>query len=187
MVTREAFQEAFDRLFVDGAIPAHIARRGYALATEDDMGKVLRIHLLIERALKNGIAQSVPWPDHLPRLRSFGDRVGLALALGLDPDLKGPLTAINSLRNDFAHEENKERVTDEDVRRLRSAMIPNHARIAEEMHELSAKMARDFGLEIEHMRPISELTPGNRWAFYALAVLSGLEFREWGLALPGKA
>ncbi len=165
-------------MFVDGKLAPHVARRGYALTTEDDLGKVLRVHLLIERALDITIKQSVPNPKFLPRLRSFSDRVKLALALGLDPQMQGALTSINSLRNDFAHEGVKEEVTEQDFAHLLSTIPLSWRETVELMHQVMVEAAVGLELDGEQFKPLSEMRPGTRWATYALAILSGIEFAE---------
>ncbi len=81
---------------------------GRALANEDDLGIIIRAQILVEIDLKAFIEAKVPAPNELKFDRSGADRIlQLALAVGLENEFKGPLRALNRLRNDFAHERGK--------------------------------------------------------------------------------
>lgn len=75
------------------------------LEGEDDLGVVLRAHIVIEHELKDFVMASAPKPEHV----KFSDYdydgvVTLACILGLSPELKPALSSIGNLRNKFAHE-----------------------------------------------------------------------------------
>lgn len=75
-----------------------------AIEAEDDLGLVIRGQIHIENELHEFIMAVAPRPDHV----KFGDmeysaKIRLALVLGLSTDLSRALSAIGSLRNDFAH------------------------------------------------------------------------------------
>lgn len=73
------------------------------LTNTDDMGKVIRAHIRIERIIYAIVKQLVPFPDKLPDL-NFNAIVSLALALGVVEKYGPPLRALGKLRNDFAHD-----------------------------------------------------------------------------------
>lgn len=73
------------------------------LSNTDDLGKVVRAHIRIERIIYAIVRELVPFPERLPNL-NFHATVALALALGVTPDFGPPLRALGNLRNDFAHE-----------------------------------------------------------------------------------
>jgi hypothetical protein len=72
------------------------------LFAEDELGAVIRAHILIE-AQVNGIIESlVIDPKSLPRLR-FEQSVSLLIALGASEELSAPLLEMGRIRNTFAH------------------------------------------------------------------------------------
>lgn len=74
------------------------------LLNEDDLGKVVRIHIHIEALINTYISKAVRAPEHLNKLNlDYSGRVNLALCLGFSVDLQKPLNAIGKMRNDFAH------------------------------------------------------------------------------------
>jgi hypothetical protein len=74
------------------------------LAAEDDLGKIVRSHNYIENELQEFIFFAAPNPTHLKfDGMEFAEKVRLALILGLNSDLKPPLSAAGTLRNKFAH------------------------------------------------------------------------------------
>jgi len=77
------------------------------LANEDDLGAVVRGHIRIESLLVRYINAKLKYPKHIESQRfGYYERSSLALALGLRGELKGPLRALGSIRNDFAHSAN---------------------------------------------------------------------------------
>jgi len=74
------------------------------LAHEDEMGRILRAQLHLERLLLDYICKQVERPDYIEKKNfGFAARLNIALALGLDEELGAPLKEINLMRNDFAH------------------------------------------------------------------------------------
>jgi hypothetical protein len=69
---------------------------------KDSLGFVLRLHLQVENALENFIDAVLVNPEELGRL-DYSARVRLALACGLQADLKPSLNALGALRNRFVH------------------------------------------------------------------------------------
>ena len=76
-----------------------------ALDREDDLGMVVRAHIVIESMRLELVSLRLKRPDELGRRVGFEQRVRLALALGdLDPEQAPALRALNTLRNDFTHD-----------------------------------------------------------------------------------
>ncbi|PSV14622.1 hypothetical protein [Photobacterium kishitanii] len=78
------------------------------LKIENPCGKMIAIHCVIEDLISDFISLSLMQPDYLEKLHlSHMDRVNLAMALGLSPDIYKPLKAIATIRNKFAHQLDK--------------------------------------------------------------------------------
>ncbi len=78
------------------------------LLNEDDLGKVVRIHIYIEELLNTYISKAIHSPTYLKKLNlDYSGQVNLALCLGLSDALQKPLNAIGKIRNDFAHKLNQ--------------------------------------------------------------------------------
>jgi len=85
---------------------ADLSEHGFigALFGEDELGVVIRAHINIEARLLELLELRVVDPKHLERMDlDFGQRVNLAVALGLKPEHAPALRALGSLRNAFAH------------------------------------------------------------------------------------
>jgi len=77
------------------------------LQADDDLGAVIRAHLYIEHFTDQILDLVVPKPKLLKPLRlDFDGKVNLIVALGVDPDIKKPLSALGVMRNKFAHRPN---------------------------------------------------------------------------------
>jgi hypothetical protein len=71
---------------------------------EDDLGIVIRAHIHIEAKLLELLELLVTDSKYLERMNlDFGQRVNLAVALGLKSEHAPALTALGTLRNAFAH------------------------------------------------------------------------------------
>lgn len=75
-----------------------------ALFGEDELGVVVRAHIHIEAKLLELLELVVADPEYLERMDlDFGQRVNLAVALGLKSEHAPALSALGTLRNAFAH------------------------------------------------------------------------------------
>lgn len=75
-----------------------------ALSGEDDLGMVVRAHIVIEHELEEFVRLAAPEPSQVKFSEmDFDGKVRLALVLGLNPELKPALNATGSLRNKFSH------------------------------------------------------------------------------------
>jgi len=71
---------------------------------EDELGAVIRAHILIEAQLIRLLELLVPYKSHLRRIHlTYAERLELAQALGLKPQFGPPLKYLGTIRNDFAH------------------------------------------------------------------------------------
>jgi hypothetical protein len=72
------------------------------LFAEDELGAVVRAHIMIEAQVNEIIEGLVFDSRNLPSLR-FEQRARLMVALGASEDLLGPLTELGRIRNAFGH------------------------------------------------------------------------------------
>ena len=72
---------------------------------EDELGSVVRGHIIVEAALNDLLRVLAPFPDHLKGGRTpYARNIDLALILGMPEDLASPLRVLGSIRNGFAHD-----------------------------------------------------------------------------------
>jgi len=76
-----------------------------ALSSEDHLGMVIRGHIHIEHWVDRFLLSAMPRYNKYAKdiNADYETKVLLCCALGLTPELKGPLTSIGALRNRFAH------------------------------------------------------------------------------------
>lgn len=93
---------------------------------DDELGSVLRIHLLCERLLDAWIAAHLDKEDLFQNSASekikfnpsYGIKLGLAKKLGLHTGLCSCLQTINKIRNSFAHRYDCEPLTEKDMQAM---------------------------------------------------------------------
>jgi hypothetical protein len=73
-----------------------------AVVGEDELGAVVRAHIHIEYELEQFLIAALPHPEEIGRLE-YATRVRLALAAGLNRNLKAPLNSLGSMRNKVSH------------------------------------------------------------------------------------
>ncbi len=75
-----------------------------ALDCEDDLGKVVRSHVIIENIIVMFIESRLKNKTYLKKMGlTFEQKTNLALALGLDKNWSQPLSCLGNIRNSFAH------------------------------------------------------------------------------------
>lgn len=75
-----------------------------ALDSEDDLGKVVRSHIIAENILVKFIERRLNSTVYLKKMGlTFEQKTILALALGVDNVWEKPLSCLGSIRNSFAH------------------------------------------------------------------------------------
>lgn len=73
-----------------------------ALFAQDELGAVVRAHILIEGQVNGIVEHLLVDPKSLPRLR-FEQTVRLMVALGASDELSEPLIELGRIRNAFGH------------------------------------------------------------------------------------
>jgi hypothetical protein len=77
------------------------------LLNEDELGAVVRAHILIEQYVDHFLSLVVYNHDYLDKMSiDFSNKVKLAVSLGLDEEIYKPINSITSIRNKFAHRAN---------------------------------------------------------------------------------
>ena len=78
-----------------------------ALEGEDDLGSVIRAHILIESRLIELIGLFLANPHYLDKIKlDYYQKVKLIIALGLNDESEAPLNVLGTIRNNFAHKPN---------------------------------------------------------------------------------
>lgn len=104
--------EIFMNYYTEIDIPDLMER---AMVSEDDIGSVLRIHLLCERMIEAWICAHCSCPtffgagDSKVRIEC-SDKIAMAYNLGMDRRLYSTFKTINSLRNALAHNPNQQSI-----------------------------------------------------------------------------
>ncbi len=98
-----------------------------ALSSEDQLGMVIRGHIHLEHWLDRFLLAAMPRYNKYENdiNADYETKVLLCCALGLTPELKGPLTSIGELRNRFAHRPSY-KLTKSDVNNLYAALSGTH-------------------------------------------------------------
>lgn len=98
-----AFPELSD--LPKGGVLEKIALLNDAFRTEDEIGIVLRLHLLLEQFLTAFLRLKVTadLTKFVPIPRNFGDKLSLSVAFGLNLDLSNSIYHFNKIRNRLAH------------------------------------------------------------------------------------
>jgi hypothetical protein len=85
---------------------------------EDDLGLVIRTHIIIEQYLNTLIDSLVPAPEYISKMKlDYSSTVKLAMSLGLNPRFEKALNCLGSIRNGFAHRL-RDDISKEDVNNL---------------------------------------------------------------------
>ncbi|MCP1415949.1 hypothetical protein J3D47_000192 [Pseudomonas laurylsulfativorans] len=98
-----------------------------ALSCEDHLGMVIRGHIHIEHWVDRFLLSAMPCYDKYAEdiNADYETKTLLCCALGLTPELKGPLALIGKLRNRFAHRPSY-KLTKSDVDNLYAALSGTH-------------------------------------------------------------
>lgn len=135
---------------------------------EDELGSVLRVHLLSERLLDAWIAAHINKEDlfqNSPGEKikfnpSYGMKLGLAKKLGMHAELCSCLQTINKIRNNFAHRYDCEPLTDKDMQAMENALkgAPLPAKVRA-VSDIDFKIIDITGKEIKSYHFNNEETP----------------------------
>jgi hypothetical protein len=96
-----------------------------AMATLDHIGAIVRIHTELDEVLKHVVKAMVPPP--VPPLRYASERIECLVSRGLPKLRVAPASIINTVRNNFAHN-NKQAFKAKDVSKLQRAIATLYGR-----------------------------------------------------------
>jgi hypothetical protein len=162
---------------VDGAISQNMGweqmdQAGFykSLVGQDDLGVIVRSHIYIEQEIIRFIEALLHSPKEL-KLRDFeyGERVGLALALGLRADLKAPLNFIGNLRNKFSHQL-RASLAEDDAKNLHKTF----SRRDKANIENSYQILRTHPSGAHQPSRLSDLGPKDRIVLYLIQILTAV-------------
>ena len=133
---------------------------------EDELGAVIRAHIYIEYFTDKIIELVVAQPDKLKPLKLNCDgKVNLLMALGVNPDIKKPLSGLGGLRNKFAHQPNY-KLTKSDVDNLYQTF---HSNDKELINEGCNMIKKTFPKMITTSK-FKDLNPKQTFTMLALAI-----------------
>ncbi|MFM0405288.1 hypothetical protein [Paraburkholderia dipogonis] len=163
-----------------------------AAETEDEIGCVLRMHLLIERLLTFYVETKIDGPiaDYVAKPKTFAATLSLAVVFGYPLPLAAVMKKVNRIRNEFAHNANAS-LTEPDMKEL-ERLVDNLTAIDSSFAPLKRRY-----IELPKTRPgekIGYLSDSRRvdfliattafWGLAATAVLS--ESAHLFTSNPGK-
>jgi len=75
-----------------------------SLFTQDDLGAVIRTHLIVENLINEALEILAPCPESIKDLRlDYNGKLNLLCVLGMDAEVKQIFSALGGMRNKFAH------------------------------------------------------------------------------------
>lgn len=142
---------------------------------EDDLGVVIRSHIIIENSLNSFIESLMYDKKEFRKINlEFDKKVKLAVSLGLTDRFKAPLCSLGKLRNQFAHTIRSE-ISAQDANNLYKSFS------AEDKKVLHASLAKTRKELPEHrVDEYKHLAPRVKYIFNVVVLNAGLEaaFRQ---------
>lgn len=137
---------------------------------EDDLGVVIRSHIIIEKSLNLFVESLMSDKKEFRKLNlGFEKTVKLAVALGLNERFRNPLCSLGRLRNQFAHTIRSE-ISAQDANNLYKSFRGEDKEI---LHEALAKTRKKLsGRGIDEYK---KLPPKLKYIFNVVVLNAGLE------------
>ncbi|WP_146258420.1 MULTISPECIES: hypothetical protein [unclassified Pseudomonas] len=140
------------------------------LQSEDDLGAVIRSHIIIEQYLNKIIESRLVSADHYKKIKlNYHNTIKLAIALGLDPRLEKALNALGTLRNDFAHKLRPE-ISKQDVKNLYTSLDETDKELLQNSFNLTRKNSPALGIS-----NYQELSPKDKYILNAIVLCGALQ------------
>ncbi|WP_299074224.1 hypothetical protein [uncultured Paraglaciecola sp.] len=135
---------------------------------EDDVGVVIRSHIIIEQQLNILLSKLVVSEKHLLQMRlGYSETVKLAISLGLNSKFDIPLTTLGTLRNKFAHEL-RPSISKADVNNLYNSLE------GAEKATLNS-LVKEVGLEMEAPIAHKKLSPKQQYVNIVILLATALQ------------
>lgn len=136
------------------------------LLREDELGAVIRAHLYIEYFTDQIVELIVPNTENLKPLKlDFNGKVNLITALGVDSDIKKPLSALGNMRNKFAHKPNY-KLTKSETNNLYKSLSKDDKELVHKCYSDLAKIHP----EIANVPNFKDLNPKDSFVLLAIAI-----------------
>ena len=137
---------------------------------EDDLGVVIRSHIIIEKSLNSFIESLMYDKKEFRNIKlEFDKKVKLAVSLGLTDRFKAPLRSLGKLRNQFAHTIRSE-ISAQDANNLYKSFS---AEDKEVLHDSLSKTRKE--LPEYRVDEYKDLAPRVKYIFNVVVLNAGLE------------
>ena len=139
------------------------------LQGEDDLGVVVRSHIVVEQYLNHLIETVMANPECYQSIKiDFHDKVKLAISLGLNPRFQAPLNTLGTLRNDFSHNLRPE-LSKQDVKNIYSVMSEEDKKVVQSSLEKTKKKITE-----ENIPSHQALKPKEKFTLYVVTIAGAL-------------
>lgn len=139
------------------------------LQGEDDLGLIVRSHIVVEQYLNHLIESVMANPKCYQSIKiDFHDKVKLAVSLGLNPRFQAPLNALGTLRNDFSHNL-RPKLSKQDVKNLYSVMSEEDKKVVQSSLEKTKEKLAE-----ENIPSHQDLEPKRKFILYVVTIASAL-------------
>ena len=140
------------------------------LEGEDDLGVVIRSHIVVEQYLNHLIESMMVSPKHYQNIKiDYSDKVRLAISLGLNPRFETPLNTLGTIRNGFAHKLRSE-LSKQDVNSLYKSMSKEDKEVVQScFNKTRAKLPE------ENIPDHSALEVKEKFTLYIVAIAGALQ------------
>ncbi len=140
------------------------------LQGEDDLGIVIRSHIIVEQYLNKIIESKLESIAHYKKIKlDYHDTIKLAISLGLDSRLEKPLSALGTLRNDFAHNL-RPVISAQDVNNLYACLGENDKKVLQVSLDKTRKQLPESGIS-----KYQGLEPKDKYILIAIVLCGALE------------
>lgn len=142
-----------------------------AFRGNDDLGAVIRSHIVIEQYLNDIIESVLSKPDIYRKHINFDYhiKVKLVIAIGLDQRFGPALNALGKLRNDFAHNI-RQNIAKQDANNIYKALDTERKETVQKVFESIKKRYSE-----ENFPNYRDLCPKDKFLLYVIALAGALE------------
>ena len=135
-----------------------------ALEGEDDLGVVIRSHIIIENYLNQLIESCMENPEAIRDLNvDFHQKVKLSIGLGLNPRFERFLNSLGTLRNDFAHNL-RSSISKQDANNLYKCLDPEDKKTLQGVLKEDKKKRKDDVPSFRELEPKDKYVMTTIWS-----------------------